>query len=50
MNLNVPAASACESRARRFRRDVMQDAIFTVVTIAFFVLSLAYVRFCERVK
>jgi len=28
----------------------MQDVIWIVVTIAFFVLSIAYVRFCERVK
>lgn len=28
----------------------MQDVIFIAVTVAFFVLSIAYVRFCERVK
>jgi len=28
----------------------MQDVVFVIVTIAFFVLSLGYVRFCERVK
>jgi cbb3-type cytochrome oxidase subunit 3 len=29
---------------------VMQDAIFVGVTILFFVISLAYVVFCERVR
>jgi len=28
----------------------MLDLIFTVTTIAFFALCIAYVRFCERVK
>jgi len=28
----------------------MQDLIFVAVTIAFFVLSLGYVHFCDRVK
>jgi len=28
----------------------MADAIFVVVTIAFFAASLAYVHFCDRVK
>jgi len=28
----------------------MQDLIFVVITIVFFALSLAYVRFCDRVK
>jgi len=28
----------------------MQDIFWIVVTIAFFVLSIAYVRFCERMK
>jgi len=28
----------------------MQDIVFTVVTIAFFVASIGYVRFCERMK
>jgi len=28
----------------------MQDAIFVAVTILFFVISLAYVHFCERVR
>ena len=29
---------------------MMRDLIFVAVTIAFFVLSIAYVHFCERVK
>jgi|GEM_PF-4939965 len=29
---------------------VMQDAIFLGVTILFFVVSLAYLHFCERVR
>lgn len=28
----------------------MIDAVFVAITIAFFVLSIAYVHFCERVK
>jgi len=28
----------------------MEDILWIVVTIAFFALSIAYVRFCERVK
>jgi len=28
----------------------MQDVIWIAVTIAFFVVSIAYVHFCERVK
>jgi len=28
----------------------MQDILWTVVTVAFFVISIVYVRFCERVK
>jgi len=28
----------------------MQDAIFLGVTILFFVISLGYVAFCERVR
>jgi len=28
----------------------MQDLIFLAVTILFFVISLAYVQFCERVR
>ena len=28
----------------------MQDLVWIVITIAFFVVSIAYVRFCDRVK
>jgi len=28
----------------------MQDIIWIAVTIAFFALSIAYVRFCDRLK
>jgi len=28
----------------------MQDLIFVVVTIAFFLLSLGYVQFCDRIR
>jgi len=28
----------------------MQDVIFVVVAIAFFTLSLAYVKFCDRIR
>jgi len=32
------------------RRWIMQDLVYVLVTIAFFVVSIAYVHFCERVK
>jgi hypothetical protein len=28
----------------------MQDTLWIVVTIAFFALSIGYVKFCDRVK
>jgi hypothetical protein len=28
----------------------MTDAVFVTITIAFFVLSIAYVHFCDRLK
>jgi len=28
----------------------MQDILWVLLTIAFFVVSIAYVRFCDRVK
>jgi len=28
----------------------MQDIVFIAITIAFFALSIGYVRFCDRVK
>jgi len=28
----------------------MQDILWILVTVAFFALSIAYVRFCDRVK
>jgi hypothetical protein len=35
---------------RRIGELLMQDALFVAVTIVFFVLSIGYVRFCERMK
>jgi hypothetical protein len=33
------------------RKDVlMEDAIFLALTVLFFVVSVAYVRFCERIR
>jgi hypothetical protein len=32
------------------RRSSMQDVIFVVATMAFFALSLAYVKFCDRIR
>jgi hypothetical protein len=29
---------------------VMQDVLWVVVTVAFFLLSISYVYFCDRVK
>jgi hypothetical protein len=31
-------------------REYMQDILWVAVTIAFFVISVAYVRFCDWVK
>ena len=28
----------------------MQDVIFVAITVAFFVLSVAYVQFCDRIR
>jgi len=28
----------------------MQDLVYVLITIAFFLVSIAYVHFCERVK
>lgn len=35
---------------RTERKFVMQDAIFLGVTTLFFVIALAYLHFCERVR
>ena len=32
------------------RRSIMQDILWIVVTIVFFVTAIAYVQFCERLK
>jgi hypothetical protein len=32
------------------RRKFMKDIIFIAVTLAFFVIALAYVRFCDRIR
>lgn len=29
---------------------LMQDVIFITVTLAFFVIAVGYVRFCERMR
>jgi len=29
---------------------IMQDVLWIAVTVAFFLVSIAYVHFCERVK
>lgn len=29
---------------------MMRDLIFVAITIAFFAISIAYVRFCDRMK
>jgi hypothetical protein len=36
--------------AQCWREFAMQDAIFLAVTILFFVISLAYIHFCEKVR
>jgi hypothetical protein len=42
--------AARDRQFQAWKELVMQDAIFLVVTILFFVISLAYVYFCERVR
>jgi len=32
------------------RRWIMQDLVYVLITIGFFLVSIAYVHFCERVK
>jgi len=34
----------------RLKEIFVQDVIYVVVTIAFFVLSLGYVHFCDRIR
>lgn len=36
--------------ATRVQEALMQDVLFTVITIGFFALSIAYVHFCDRVR
>jgi len=36
--------------SKRVGEGVMQDLLWIGVTVTFFVLSIAYVRFCERLK
>jgi len=38
------------SESEGTRRWMMQDLVYVLATIAFFVVSIAYVHFCERVK
>ena len=40
----VVIASGCS------RESAMQDILFLAATAAFFIVSIAYVRFCDRVK
>ena len=47
------AASCCRTPSgyrSKGRREIMRDVIFVAITIAFFALSIAYVKFCERVR
>jgi len=45
------SASLRVLRHFRFKRDhTMQDLIWIAVSIAFFLLSIGYVRFCDRLK
>ena len=39
-----------ETRAADWKELAMQDAVFLGVTILFFMIALAYVHFCERVR
>lgn len=32
------------------RRHAVQDAMFVTITFAFFLLSIGYVHFCDRMK
>jgi hypothetical protein len=42
-----PAATPFE---RWFKESTMQDVIYVAIGIAFFLLAIGYVRFCDRVK
>ena len=48
MNLEI-GKRGCEGKFV-FLETSMQDVLWVAVTVAFFVLSIAYVHFCERVK
>jgi hypothetical protein len=41
---------AVDLSATRVQEALMQDVLFTVITIGFFALSIAYVHFCDRVR
>jgi hypothetical protein len=45
-----PEDIATELTRFLFGRPAMQDIIWVAVTIAFFVISIGYVHFCDRVK
>jgi hypothetical protein len=44
-----PLISTTQDREPAEER-TMQDVVWIVVTIAFFAASIAYVRFCDRMK
>jgi hypothetical protein len=39
-----------QAEAEQKRSTKMRDIIFVAVTIAFFLISIAYVRFCDRIR
>jgi uncharacterized membrane protein YwzB len=39
-----------DSKAKRKRSTPMLDAVFVLVTVAFFIVSIGYVAGCDRLK
>ena len=50
----MPQPSAAIARAEAAltnrRTQDMRDIVFVVLTIAFFLISIAYVKFCDRIR
>jgi hypothetical protein len=42
--------TGCLCAAQNTLETFMEDVLWIAVTIAFFALSIGYVRFCERIK
>ncbi len=42
--------AAAEPLGAKLQERPMQDILFTVLTVGFFALSIAYVHFCDRIR